>query len=121
MAPQAGPLRHAARPPDAICSVEQWAGLRCRGPAPAPSQQLQLIKRGPESTSPLALLQVLVYDALSCTVRRTFTRFKDKAYSGSFRGDGRLLVAGGEEGMVQVGGGGHSEAQSPPGALLCLR
>lgn len=46
--------------------------------------------------------QVIAYDALSCSVRRTFSRFKDKAYSGCFRGDGRLLVAGGEEGIVQV-------------------
>jgi hypothetical protein len=46
--------------------------------------------------------QVHVYDAQTCSVRRTFSRFKDKAYCGTFRGDGRLLVAGGEEGIVQV-------------------
>jgi U3 small nucleolar RNA-associated protein 15 len=45
---------------------------------------------------------VTVYDAASRSVRRTFSRFKDKAYSGSFRKDGKLLVAGGEEGIVQV-------------------
>lgn len=54
---------------------------------------------------PLLLLprQVLLYDGLSRQLRRTFARFKDTAYSGSLRGDGRLLVAGGQNGIVQVG------------------
>ena len=47
--------------------------------------------------------RVLVYDKSTAQVRRQFTRFKDKAYSGTFRGDGKLLVAGGEDGVVQVG------------------
>ena len=62
--------------------------------------------------------QVIVYDAQSCSVRRTFSRFKDKAYSGSFRGDGRLLVAGGEEGVVQArpfGGGRVGAGERGPG------
>ena len=47
--------------------------------------------------------RVLVYDKSTAQVKRQFTRFKDKAYSGTFRGDGKLLVAGGEDGIVQVG------------------
>jgi U3 small nucleolar RNA-associated protein 15 len=49
------------------------------------------------------LLQVILYDGLSRQVRRTFSRFKDTAYSGSLRNDGKLLVAGGQNGIVQVG------------------
>jgi U3 small nucleolar RNA-associated protein 15 len=43
-----------------------------------------------------------VYDGLTRQVRRTFSRFKDVAYSGCFRQDGKLLVAGGQNGIVQV-------------------
>ena len=43
-----------------------------------------------------------VFDGSSSAVKRQFTRFKDKAYGGSFRGDGKLIVAGGEDAVVQV-------------------
>lgn len=46
--------------------------------------------------------QVILYDGLSRQVRRTFGRFKDTAYSGTLRSDGRLMVAGGQNGIVQV-------------------
>eukprot|EP00775_Hariotina_reticulata_P014922 gene14922-15127_t len=45
---------------------------------------------------------VIVYDGLSRQVKRTFSRFKDVAFSGRWRPDGRLLVAGGQNGIVQV-------------------
>ena len=48
------------------------------------------------------VLQVIIYDAVTRQVRRQFTRFKDKAYCGTFRSDNKLLVAGGEDGIVQV-------------------
>lgn len=35
-------------------------------------------------------------------MRRTISRFKDKAYGGTFRPDGKLLAAGGEDGVVQI-------------------
>lgn len=47
-------------------------------------------------------MQVIIYDAVTRQVRRQFTRFKDKAYCGTFRSDNKLLVAGGEDGIVQV-------------------
>jgi U3 small nucleolar RNA-associated protein 15 len=49
-----------------------------------------------------ASTRVLIYDAATRRQRTTLSRFKDRAYSGTFRGDGRLLVAGGESGIVQV-------------------
>ena len=53
-------------------------------------------------------LQVVVYDTLSGRALRAFSRFRDKAYSAVFRGDGRLLAAGGEEGVVQARRAGHA-------------
>lgn len=49
-----------------------------------------------------ASTRVIVYNGLTREVKRTFSRFKDKAYSGCFRQDGKLLVAGGEDGVVQI-------------------
>ena len=49
----------------------------------------------------MSILQVIIYDRL-LGVRRTIGRFKDKAYGGIFRADGKLLAAGGEDGIVQV-------------------
>eukprot|EP00850_Spirogloea_muscicola_P010898 SM000065S20247 [mRNA] locus=s65:630316:634174:- [translate_table: standard] len=46
--------------------------------------------------------RVLVYDCRQRALKKTFSRFKDIAYSGSLRPDGQLLVAGGEAGVVQV-------------------
>lgn len=43
-----------------------------------------------------------MYSAQSRQVVRTFSRFKDTAYSGVLRADGRLLAAGGQDGVVQV-------------------
>ena len=46
-------------------------------------------------------MQVIIYDKF-LGVRRTVGRFKDKAYGGTLRADGKLLAAGGEDGIVQV-------------------
>ncbi|KIY97585.1 U3 small nucleolar RNA-associated protein 15-like protein [Monoraphidium neglectum] len=49
-----------------------------------------------------ASTRVIVYDGQTRQVRRTIARFKDKAYGATFREDGKLLVAGGQDGIVQV-------------------
>lgn len=49
-----------------------------------------------------AILQVIIYDGQTKDVARTISRFKDMAYSGSFRSDGKLVVAGSQDGIVQV-------------------
>ena len=64
--------------------------------------------------------RIVVFDAATRQPRRTFSRFKDKAYSGSYRSDGRLLVAGGESGIVQVACAGSSAASSPALKAICL-
>jgi U3 small nucleolar RNA-associated protein 15 len=45
---------------------------------------------------------VHLYDSVTDKVLRSFTRFKDDAYSGHFRKDGKLLVAGDASGAVKV-------------------
>ena len=51
---------------------------------------------------PMFLSQIQIYSSSTHQVNKSFTRFKDKVYSGSFRHDGKLLIAGGENGTVQV-------------------
>jgi U3 small nucleolar RNA-associated protein 15 len=46
--------------------------------------------------------RVLICDATTTNVKRTISRFKDVAYGASFRRDGKLLVAGGEDKKVKV-------------------
>uniref|UniRef100_A0A3B4D419 U3 small nucleolar RNA-associated protein 15 homolog n=1 Tax=Pygocentrus nattereri TaxID=42514 RepID=A0A3B4D419_PYGNA len=49
-----------------------------------------------------ASTRIQVYGPHSLEPVRTFTRFHDAAYGGSFRGDGKLLVAGSEEGLIRL-------------------
>eukprot|EP01098_Paradermamoeba_levis_P009859 TRINITY_DN4126_c0_g1_i1.p1 TRINITY_DN4126_c0_g1~~TRINITY_DN4126_c0_g1_i1.p1 ORF type:complete len:520 (+),score=119.22 TRINITY_DN4126_c0_g1_i1:109-1668(+) len=46
--------------------------------------------------------RVQIFDPNTNQAEKTISRFKDVAYSGSFRQDGRLLVAGGENSVVQL-------------------
>lgn len=46
--------------------------------------------------------RVQIYSSKSNTVTKTISRFRDTAYSGSIRNDGKLAVAGDASGLVQV-------------------
>ncbi|KAK3098153.1 hypothetical protein FSP39_016684 [Pinctada imbricata] len=46
--------------------------------------------------------RVQVYSPKSLQIIKTISRFKEVAHCGSFRDDGRLLVAGGDEGVVRL-------------------
>ena len=46
--------------------------------------------------------RVQIYGNKGKTLRRTISRFKDVVYTAAFRGDGKLLVAGGEEKDLKV-------------------
>ncbi|XP_071846032.1 U3 small nucleolar RNA-associated protein 15 homolog [Apostichopus japonicus] len=46
--------------------------------------------------------KIRLFNPINNQVDRTFSRFKDRAYCGSFRHDGRLMVAGGEEPVVKL-------------------
>ena len=47
-------------------------------------------------------MQVLLYDGESGELLKTLSRFKDVALCGAFRNDGKLVVAGGADGLVQI-------------------
>ena len=43
-----------------------------------------------------------IYNSSSLQLHKTISRFKEVAYGGSFRDDGKLLIAGGDEGIVRL-------------------
>ena len=47
-------------------------------------------------------MQVQVYSSTSHQVIKTISRFSEAAYSGCFRGDGKLLAAGGQDGTIKI-------------------
>lgn len=47
-----------------------------------------------------------IYSSKTHQPKKTISRFKDIAYSGSFRQDGKLIVAGDATGLVQMFDGG---------------
>jgi U3 small nucleolar RNA-associated protein 15 len=49
-----------------------------------------------------ASTKVMLYDGLTDKVQRSFSRFNDDCFSGRFRKDGKLLVAGDKDGFVKV-------------------
>lgn len=46
--------------------------------------------------------RIQVFSSKTRKVAKSFTRFKDTVYSGEFRNDGKLLVAGDASGIVQI-------------------
>ena len=72
------------------------------------------------------LFQVQVYSAATNQVKKTISRFREVAYSGCFRHDGKLLAAGSEEGVVKVGRYGGGVGREWPGVrkvnqLSCIQ
>uniref|UniRef100_A0A8C1FX37 U3 small nucleolar RNA-associated protein 15 homolog n=1 Tax=Cyprinus carpio TaxID=7962 RepID=A0A8C1FX37_CYPCA len=56
----------------------------------------------PHNYAVTASTRIHIYGPHSQEPIRSFTRFRDTAYGGSFRGDGKLLVAGSEEGLIRL-------------------
>lgn len=47
-------------------------------------------------------VRVQIYNPITKLATKNFSRFKEAAYGGSFRRDGKLLCAGGEESVVRL-------------------
>uniref|UniRef100_A0A671LA30 U3 small nucleolar RNA-associated protein 15 homolog n=1 Tax=Sinocyclocheilus anshuiensis TaxID=1608454 RepID=A0A671LA30_9TELE len=56
----------------------------------------------PHNYAVTASTRIHIYGPHSQEPIRSFTRFRDTAYGGRFRGDGKLLVAGSEEGLIRL-------------------
>ncbi|KAL1257113.1 hypothetical protein QQF64_012658 [Cirrhinus molitorella] len=56
----------------------------------------------PHNYAVTASTRVHIYGPHSQEPIQSFTRFRDTAYCGTFRGDGKLLVTGSEEGLIRL-------------------
>uniref|UniRef100_A0A8C9RVF8 U3 small nucleolar RNA-associated protein 15 homolog n=1 Tax=Scleropages formosus TaxID=113540 RepID=A0A8C9RVF8_SCLFO len=56
----------------------------------------------PHNYAVTASTRIHIYGPYSQEPVKSFTRFKDTAYSGTFRSDGQLLVAGSEEALIRL-------------------
>jgi U3 small nucleolar RNA-associated protein 15 len=66
---------------------------------------VQAIDFSPVDASQVAITaesRIIVLDADTGTIRKRFARTDTVAYGGHYRGDGKLLVAGTESGLVHI-------------------
>jgi U3 small nucleolar RNA-associated protein 15 len=85
--------------------AEYWAQFRETFHAQQPSSvtSVEFSPAPPHDLAVTASARVAVLDGMTLEPRHALTKFRAQAFSGRFRpGDGRLLVAGGEEGVVRV-------------------
>jgi len=63
---------------------------------------IDFCKTEPHDFAVTSSTRVQIYSAHTNSIKKTISRFKDVAYSANFRDDGKLLLAGGENGIVQL-------------------
>ena len=68
----------------------------------APCTSLHFSPVAPFDLAVSSSLSVVLLDARAQKQKKALSRFSDVAYSGRFRHDGRLVAAGGEEGIVRT-------------------
>jgi U3 small nucleolar RNA-associated protein 15 len=94
----AGPARVGA-------DVRRWtlsSASSVRVPHPAPVTDLSFSPLAPYDVAAASGPAVIVVDPRAAAVRRSIARFRDVAHSPRFKHDGRLLVAGCDNGTVQL-------------------
>jgi U3 small nucleolar RNA-associated protein 15 len=68
----------------------------------APVTSVHFSPSKPHRYAVTAATRVQIYAPRTQKVAKTISRFKDVARSGSIRGDGKLIIAGDDTGLVQV-------------------
>jgi U3 small nucleolar RNA-associated protein 15 len=69
----------------------------------APVTHVHFSPAKPHRYAVTAATRVQIYAPRTQKVTKTISRFKDVARSGNIRSDGKLLVAGDDSGLIQVG------------------
>jgi len=69
----------------------------------APITSVQFSPSSPHRYAVTAATRVQIYAPRTQSITKTISRFKDVARSGSIRQDGKLVVAGDDSGLIQVG------------------
>ena len=80
----------------------------------APVTSVHFSPSKPHRYAVTAATRVQIYAPRTQKVTKTISRFKDVARSGNIRGDGKLVVAGDDTGLVQVRTGNVSMSHRRP-------
>lgn len=103
-APRLQPIRQPVLPEKETPEVRYWRGYK----APLLVKESNAITHlhfNPAQPHDLAFTsstKVQILSSKTLQVQKTISKFKDTVYSGEFRNDGRLLVAGDATGMIQA-------------------
>mmetsp|Transcript_2439 Transcript_2439/g.4262 ORF Transcript_2439/g.4262 Transcript_2439/m.4262 type:complete len:546 (-) Transcript_2439:58-1695(-) len=99
-------LRHAPKIDRSTAESRFWSNYRISGHLPSTSNTAtSYVEFSPSHPHDLAAsigARVVLWDGISPQPRKTIARFKDNAYSSSFKKDGKLLISGGENALVQL-------------------
>ncbi|GJP38760.1 hypothetical protein CLOM_g23174 [Closterium sp. NIES-68] len=98
------PKRYAPAAPAETAEAGFWRSFRRKATEPLIGNvtAIDFCPSAPYHFAATNSTRVTVYSGLTREPLKTFSRFKGLAYSGRFRADGKLLVAGGDRGIVQV-------------------
>lgn len=98
------PTRNPTLPAQTTPELRYWRGFK-NPVLVKENNAVNHIHFNPQSPHDFAITsstRVQIFSAKTRQVSKTFSRFKDTVYSGEFRSDGKLLVAGDATGLVQA-------------------
>ncbi|KAG4301463.1 hypothetical protein PCANB_002378 [Pneumocystis canis] len=103
-APRLTPNKFAAGPAPITVEQKYWQGFKSKiiTKEISPISHIQFCKKEPHDFAVTSSLRVQIYTSQTLTVKKTIARFKDTAFSGEIRADGKLLIAGDSTGTVQL-------------------
>lgn len=67
-----------------------------------PIEYIDFLQTEPFDFAVTCSVRLQIYNPITKLVTKSYTRFKEAAYGGTFRKDGKLLCAGGEEAVVRL-------------------
>ncbi|KAG7886244.1 hypothetical protein KL936_004922 [Ogataea polymorpha] len=97
-------VRHATLPAQTTAEQRYWRGFTSSQLVKEHNSvtHIHFDPNSPHDFAVTSSTRVQVFSSKTRKVSKTFSRFKDTVYSGEFRHDGKLLVAGDASGLVQI-------------------
>ncbi|KAG4301472.1 hypothetical protein PCK1_002398 [Pneumocystis canis] len=102
-APRLIPNKFAAGPAPITPEQKYWKGFKSKTIIKeiSPVSHIQFCPKEPHDFAVTSSVRVQIYASQTLAVKKTIARFKDTAFSGEIRADGKLLIAGDNTGSVQ--------------------
>ncbi|EMR10089.1 hypothetical protein PNEG_01838 [Pneumocystis murina B123] len=103
-APRLIPNRFSAGPLPVTPEQKYWQGFKSKVTIKeiASISHIHFCCKEPHDFAVTSSARIQIYSSQTRTVKKTISRFKDVAYSGEIRADGKLLIASDNTGTVQL-------------------